>query len=144
MTLTIPDDLRRFILTSVPSVPYLEAVLRVYNRLGRRDNIHRARIKVLVKELGPAKFTELVEAEWQQIDKAAFTLNRDELARMKAHFTPHPYAAGADADRSYDTAVAADSAFASYAQALAESGLVVMAETCTLAPRAMSHVHRHE
>ncbi|MFA5940248.1 MAG: nitrite/sulfite reductase [Sinimarinibacterium sp.] len=93
---------------------YLEAVLRVYNRLGRRDNIHRARIKILVKELGPAKFTELVEAEWAQIDKAAFTLNPDELQRMKAHFTPHSYAAGADADRSYAAALAADSAFASF------------------------------
>src|SRR5688572_23991171 len=46
---------------------YLEAILRVYNRLGRRDNIHKARIKILVKDLGVARFTELVEAEWLQV-----------------------------------------------------------------------------
>jgi len=44
---------------------YLEAILRVYNRYGRRDNIHKARIKVLVKSLGVEKFRDAVEAEWQ-------------------------------------------------------------------------------
>ncbi len=43
---------------------YLEAILRVYNLEGRRDNIHKARIKILVKALGPQKFRELVEAEF--------------------------------------------------------------------------------
>src|SRR5205823_4282987 len=46
---------------------YLEAILRVYNRYGRRDNIHKARIKILVKERGADKFREEVEAEWAQI-----------------------------------------------------------------------------
>src|SRR6202046_2740006 len=46
-------------------LPYLEAVLRVYNRHGRRDNIHKARIKVLVKSVGIERFREQVEAEWQ-------------------------------------------------------------------------------
>ena len=45
---------------------YLEAILRVYNRYGRRDNIHKARIKVLVKSLGIAQFRDEVEAEWQR------------------------------------------------------------------------------
>jgi sulfite reductase (NADPH) hemoprotein beta-component len=44
---------------------YLEAILRVYNRQGRRDNIHKARIKILVKALGIERFRELVDAEWQ-------------------------------------------------------------------------------
>ena len=44
---------------------YLEAILRVYNLEGRRDNIHKARIKILVKAVGPEKFREMVEAEWQ-------------------------------------------------------------------------------
>ncbi len=44
---------------------YLEAILRVYNRYGRRDNIHKARIKVLVKSVGIERFREQVEAEWQ-------------------------------------------------------------------------------
>ena len=46
---------------------YLEAILRVYNRYGRRDNIHKARIKILVKERGPEKFREEVEAEWAHL-----------------------------------------------------------------------------
>ncbi len=93
---------------------YLEAVLRVYNRLGRRDNIHRARIKVLVKETTPAKFAELVEAEWAKIDHAAYALTADDFARMRAHFTEHPYTVEAAADTSFDKAVAADSAFAAF------------------------------
>ncbi len=93
---------------------YLEAVLRVYNRLGRRDNIHRARIKVLVKEQTPARFAQLVEAEGAQLDHAAFRLTADDLARMRAHFTEHPYEPSAAADASFDRAVASDSAFASF------------------------------
>ncbi|MEC9362338.1 MAG: nitrite/sulfite reductase [Pseudomonadota bacterium] len=93
---------------------YLEAVLRVYNRLGRRDNIHRARIKVLVKEQTPARFAQLVEAEWAQLDHAAFRLTADDLARMRVHFTEHPYEPSAAADASFDRAVANDSAFASF------------------------------
>ena len=46
---------------------YLEAILRVYNLEGRRDNIHKARIKILVKAVGPQKFREMVEAEWQRV-----------------------------------------------------------------------------
>jgi sulfite reductase (NADPH) hemoprotein beta-component len=93
---------------------YLEAVLRVYNRLGRRDNIHRARIKVLVKEKTPAKFAEMVEAEWAQLDHAAFRLTAEDFARMRAHFTEHAYDAGASADTSFDKAVAHDSTFAAF------------------------------
>ena len=44
---------------------YFDAILRVYNRYGRRDNIYKARIKILVKELTPAEFTRQVEAEWE-------------------------------------------------------------------------------
>ncbi len=93
---------------------YLEAVLRIYNRLGRRDNIHRARIKILVKELGPERFTELVEAEWAQIDRAAFALSAEALTRMRAHFTAPAYAADAAADPRFDAAVRADRAFAAF------------------------------
>src|SRR5689334_14612574 len=46
---------------------YCEAILRVYNRYGRRDNIHKARVKILVKERGPERFREEVEAEWAQL-----------------------------------------------------------------------------
>lgn len=93
---------------------YLEAILRVYNRLGRRDNIHRARIKVLVKEVGPARFAEMVEAEWAQIDRAPLDLQPQDLERMKAHFASPAYRADAASDRSFDTAAANDSAFAAF------------------------------
>jgi len=93
---------------------YLEAILRVYNRLGRRDNIHRARIKVLVKALGPKEFARLVEAEWAQIDKAPFELHPADLDRVKAHFQPHPYVSNAASDQSYALAAANDSGFASF------------------------------
>jgi sulfite reductase (NADPH) hemoprotein beta-component len=70
---------------------YLEAMLRVYNQIGRRDNIYKARIKILVNELGIEKYTELVEAEWAQIKDGYMDLPAEEVARIRAHFTPHPY-----------------------------------------------------
>jgi sulfite reductase (NADPH) hemoprotein beta-component len=109
----IGHKIREF-LPEADLLSYLEAVLRVYNRLGRRDNIHRARIKVLVKEQTPAKFAQLVETEWAQLDHAAFRLGAEDFARMRAHFTEHPYDAAAAADSSFDKAVANDSAFASF------------------------------
>ena len=69
---------------------YLEAIVRVYNRWGRRDNIYKARIKILVKAEG-ARFTEEVEAEYQQIltlDGAPHTITQAELDRVSASFVP--------------------------------------------------------
>ena len=53
---------------------YVEAILRVYNQYGRRDNIYKARIKILVHELGIEKFAKEVEEEWQQIRDGALAL----------------------------------------------------------------------
>ena len=55
---------------------YVEAILRVYNQYGRRDNIYKARIKILVHELGIEKFAKEVEEEWQQMRDSALTLDR--------------------------------------------------------------------
>jgi sulfite reductase (NADPH) hemoprotein beta-component len=69
---------------------YLEAVVRVYNRWGRRDNIYKARIKILVKAEGQ-RFTDEVEAEYQQIlskDGAPHTITQAELDRVSASFVP--------------------------------------------------------
>ena len=69
---------------------YLEAVVRVYNRWGRRDNLYKARIKILVKAEG-ARFTQEVEAEYQQIltvDGAPHTISQTELDRVSASFAP--------------------------------------------------------
>ncbi len=77
---------------------YLEAILRVYNRYGRRDNIHKARIKVLVKSLGAARFREEVETEWHAGVEQAPRLPPGEVERVRAFFRPHPYQVLADLD----------------------------------------------
>ncbi len=76
---------------------YLEAVLRVYNRWGRRDNMYKARIKILVKAEG-ARFVQEVETEFQQIvgqDGAAHTVSDAELQRVAASFVPPALATSA-------------------------------------------------
>ena len=70
---------------------YVEAVLRVYNRHGRRDNLYKARIKILVKALGTQEFARQVEEEWAQIRNSPDTLTDQELARVSAYFTPPDY-----------------------------------------------------
>src|SRR5258708_34956375 len=77
---------------------YLEAILRVYNRQGRRDNIHKARIKVLVKSLGIARFREQVEAEWARTRAHAALVPPGEIERVRGFFRPQPYEALADFD----------------------------------------------
>jgi sulfite reductase (NADPH) hemoprotein beta-component len=70
---------------------YCEAILRVYNRFGRRDNIYKARIKILVKALGVEEFTRLVEAEWEATKDSPAVIPEGELARVAAHFEPPAY-----------------------------------------------------
>ena len=67
---------------------YFEAILRVYNRHGRRDNIFKARIKILVASLGAEEFARQVEEEWAKSDHARIDLPDVELARIRANFTP--------------------------------------------------------
>ncbi len=70
---------------------YLEAIMRVYNQLGRRDNLFKARIKILVHEVGAEKFTEMVEEEWQHLKDGPLELPRGEIERIEAYFAPPPY-----------------------------------------------------
>jgi len=79
---------------------YLEAILRVYNRHGRRDNIHKARIKILVKERGAEKFRDEVEAEWSHLKDGPATLIADEIERVAARFTRPSYERLSDLDLS--------------------------------------------
>jgi sulfite reductase (NADPH) hemoprotein beta-component len=72
---------------------YLEAVLRVYNRYGRRDNIHKARIKILLKERGVERFRDEVEAEWTHLRGSAATLSADDVRRIEARFVRPQYPA---------------------------------------------------
>lgn len=70
---------------------YTEAVLRVYNMLGRRDNMYKARIKITVNETGVDEFTRLVEEEWQQIRDGYLDLPKEEVERIRAYFAPPDY-----------------------------------------------------
>ena len=70
---------------------YLEAILRVYNRYGRRDNKYKARIKILVRAMTPERFRERVDAEWAQLEGSESTLPAAEISRIKACFAPPPY-----------------------------------------------------
>ncbi|WP_396586608.1 nitrite/sulfite reductase [Bermanella sp. R86510] len=70
---------------------YLDAVLRVYNLHGRRDNKYKARIKILVKALGVDAFREKVDAEWAHLKDGPGTLTTDEIERVKSHFTAPDY-----------------------------------------------------
>jgi len=81
---------------------YLEAILRVYNRYGRRDNIYKARIKILVNALGPEKFARLVEEEWEKIKGSALLLDQAEIDRVSRYFTLPDYEKEADKDTSFE------------------------------------------
>jgi sulfite reductase (NADPH) hemoprotein beta-component len=72
---------------------YLDAILRVYNRYGRRDNLYKARIKILVKALGVDEFRDRVEREWQLIRANVPPLGEAQLERARAFFTAPDYLA---------------------------------------------------
>ncbi|MFZ5608564.1 MAG: nitrite/sulfite reductase [Pseudomonadota bacterium] len=91
---------------------YLEAILRVYNRHGRRDNKFKARIKILVHELGVEAFTAQVEAEWDKIKDGPVDVDGRELARITRHFAPPPYAKLAEPVRAFEAKLFEDRAFA--------------------------------
>jgi sulfite reductase (NADPH) hemoprotein beta-component len=91
-TPVIAERIRAF-LPKRDLLAYTEAVLRVYNADGRRDNKYKARIKILVKELGTEEFTRRVEEEFERMkaDGTAIVLDDDEIARMRAYFAPPAY-----------------------------------------------------
>ena len=70
---------------------YCEAILRVYNLYGRRDNMYKARIKILVKALGIEKFKQLVDKEWATIKNGPNTIDSKEINRIKAFFSEPNY-----------------------------------------------------
>ena len=77
---------------------YLDAILRVYNRYGRRDNKHKARIKILVKALTPEVFADKVNAEFAHLKDGPTTLTEAEVARVSAHFVDPAYLQLSDLD----------------------------------------------
>ncbi len=93
---------------------YLEAILRVYNRYGRRDNIYKARIKILVNSLGADKFAELVEEEWLRVKDSALLLDQKEIDRVKSFFSAPEYDEKADQDTSFDKYLRTNKPFANW------------------------------
>ncbi len=94
---------------------YLEAILRTYNRHGRRDNIHKARIKILVAALGREEFARQVEAEWEKGGTAS-DLPDLELARIRGAFAPKTFETLPAQSEAFETAKASTPAFARFAR----------------------------
>jgi sulfite reductase (NADPH) hemoprotein beta-component len=70
---------------------YVEAILRVYNIRGRRDNINKARIKIIVNQMGIDKYRELVDAEWERLKDGSLKVPQEEIDRIDAYFAPPEY-----------------------------------------------------
>jgi sulfite reductase (NADPH) hemoprotein beta-component len=103
---TIKPFLRKWDLVS-----YVEAILRVYNQYGRRDNIYKARLKILVHDLGAEKFAHEVETEWQAIKDGPLALAPAAIADIAAHFRYPDYETLDDEPAQLANARAADPAF---------------------------------
>ncbi len=91
---------------------YLEAVMRVYNLHGRRDNIYKARIKILVNALGIEEFRRQVEAQWAKLDAPSVDLPPEELQRIAAYFAPPQLKPRASKDSAVEARQRNDPAFA--------------------------------
>lgn len=91
---------------------YLDAILRLYNRHGRRDNKHKARIKILVKAWGAAEFARQVETEWAHLRDGPGTVTDAEIAHFRSFFTAPPYTAEPSAETDLARLAEAERAFA--------------------------------
>ncbi|MGS0742928.1 nitrite/sulfite reductase [Glaciimonas sp. GG7] len=96
------------------ALTYMEAILRVYNQYGRRDNIYKARIKILVKALGAPEFARQVEAEWLGIKDGPGTLTVEELQRVSQYFTDPAYETLPATDAAFESLKATDKGFANW------------------------------
>ena len=92
-------------------ISYLEAILRVYNLKGRRDNKYKARIKILVDALGADAFRDLVEEEWQHLKEGELQITQQEIERVSHFFLPHDYNTQAASDTSLDQLLESNAEF---------------------------------
>jgi sulfite reductase (NADPH) hemoprotein beta-component len=90
---------------------YVESILRVYNMHGRRDNLHKARIKIIVNQMGIDKYRELVDEDWQFTKNGELKVPDEEIARIDAYFAPPQYERLADGTAGIDELRAGDRAF---------------------------------
>jgi len=93
---------------------YLEAILRVYNRFGRRDNKYKARIKVLVHETGAEEFRRLVDEEYANLKGGSLDVPQDEIDRIDAYFAPPDYAELPDECAALDAKMGENADFAEW------------------------------
>jgi len=104
----------RDFLPEVELLPYLEAIMRVYNLYGRRDNKFKARIKILVHELGADEFRRQVEAEYVRKRYSDVEIDQRELARITAYFAPPNFAALSKWSPEFEEARVKDRQFAQW------------------------------
>ncbi len=109
----IGKTIRKF-LPKQDLLSYLEAILRVYNQLGRRDNKYKARIKVTVHEIGAAEFTRLVDEEWAAMGDSSLKLPKQEVDRIARHFEPPAFRALPKASPTTDARMQNDPDFAAW------------------------------
>ena len=121
------------------ALTYCEAIVRVYNLHGRRDNAYKARIKILVKALGIDEFKRQVEEEWSHLKDAPNTITEAELARVAKHFEPMPYEVLAQHDASFDAAIASNPAFAAWAKRSLYAHKIVGYRSVTLSLKPHGH-----
>ena len=95
---------------------YIEAILRVYNRFGRRDNIYKARIKILVNAVGKEEFGKQVEAEWEHIKEGVLKLEQKDIDHAQSFFTSPAYDENAVDVNSFNEAKKSNSAFSNWAR----------------------------
>lgn len=111
----ISRELRGF-LSRADLLPYLEACMRVYNLHGRRDNKYKARIKILVHEMGIDAFGEEVEAEFARMDRDAVAAPAEEVERIAAYFAAPDLVECAEEDPRYRHALKADPGFSRWVE----------------------------
>ncbi|MGV3740878.1 MAG: nitrite/sulfite reductase, partial [Burkholderiaceae bacterium] len=95
---------------------YIEAIMRVYNQYGRRDNMYKARIKILLKAIGVEEFTRQVEEEWADLKDSPSTLTVEELQRVAAYFEPPAYEKLPAVDAGFEQAQVDNKAFARWVE----------------------------
>ena len=97
-------------------LPYLEATMRVYNRYGRRDNKYKARIKILVTEMGIDAFKAEVDDEYAHLNPSEIAVSKDEIARITSYFANPEFEILASSDADYERARRKNVEFARWAQ----------------------------
>jgi sulfite reductase (NADPH) hemoprotein beta-component len=96
------------------ALSYIEAIMRVYNQYGRRDNIYKARIKILVKAIGIEEMARQVEEEWQHIKDGPSTIPQEEFDRINAFFAPPKYETLPAVDATFEALQKENKAFANW------------------------------